>query len=154
MLDQPITGLTGTTNVVAGGLEVDAELASQTVNVAQGAIIGGSGVLDGNLNNAGVLSPGSLSMSQAPGILTLKGNFTAAPTSNYLVRIASATNYTQLNVQGKASLDGTLTLSLSSGYVPSSGSEFVILRAAGGISGRFAVIRELCGNFSCTGPIR
>ena len=149
VLDQPITGLTGTTNVVAGGLEVDAELASQTVNVAQGAIIGGSGVLDGNLNNAGVLSPGSLSVnSQAPGILTLKGNYTAAPTSNYLVRIASATNYTQFNVQGKASLDGTLTLSLSSGYVPSSGSEFVILRAAGGVSGKFAsftdpgVVRE------------
>ena len=80
VLDQPITGLTGTTNVVAGGLEVDAELASQTVNVAQGAIIGGSGVLDGNLNNAGVLSPGSLSVnSQAPGILTLKGNYHCGP---------------------------------------------------------------------------
>ena len=130
---------TGTTNVVAGGLEVDAELSSQTINVAQGAIIGGSGVLDGSLNNAGVLSPGSLAVnSQVPGILTLKGNFSAAPTSNYLVKLASATNYTQLNVQGKASLDGTLSFTLSSGYAPISGAEFIILRAAGGISGKFA----------------
>ncbi len=139
VLDQPMTRLTGTANLIAGALEVDAELASQAVNVAQGAMIGGSGLLDGSLHNAGVLSPGSLAInSQAPGILTLKGNFSAAPTSNYLVKLASATNYTQLNVQGTASLEGTLTLSLSSGYVPSAGTQFTILRAAGGVSGKFA----------------
>ncbi len=139
VLDQPMTRLTGTANLIAGALEVDAELASQVVNVAQGAMIGGSGLLDGSLHNAGVLSPGSLALnSQAPGILTIKGNFSAAPTSNYLLKLASATNYTQLNVLGTASLEGTLTLSLSSGYVPSSGTQFTILRAAGGVSGKFA----------------
>jgi len=53
------------------------------------------------------------------------------------VLILSPTNFTQLVVTGHASLAGTLKLTLGSGYVPAAGTQFSILRAAGGISGTF-----------------
>lgn len=119
-------------NINAGTLEVNSNLTTALVNVQAGAMLKGTGVIGGLVVNAGVLSPGD-----SPGILTINGNYTQTSTGTYNVLILSPTNFTQLVVTGHASLAGTLKLTLGSGYVPAAGTQFSILRAAGGISGTF-----------------
>ena len=126
------------TNVVAGVLNVDGRLNSPVVNVQVGGTIKGTGVIGpigGIVTNAGNLSPGN-----SPGVLTISGSYTQASTGTYNVLIVSASDYSRLVVGGHATLDGTLRLTLASGFVPLAGSQFSILTATGGISGTFRTI--------------
>jgi outer membrane autotransporter protein len=89
----------------------------------------------GNLLNFGTLSPGN-----SPGTLTVNGNFSQGPNGVFNVEILSARNYSRLVVTGHASLDGTLHLTLASGFRPAPGESFTVLSARQGISGTFRTI--------------
>ena len=123
------------TNVLAGVLTVDGSLTSPSITIQTGGMLKGSGVLIGNVLNGGTLAPGN-----SPGTLTINGNFIQGPTGIYNVQIASAQNYSRLVVTGSASLNGTLRLTLASGYQPAPGQSFTVLTAAKGISGTFHTI--------------
>jgi hypothetical protein len=56
------------------------------------------------------------------------------------VEIGSSSSFGQLVVNGSASLDGTLTVTLVNGYQPTSGTTFRILKANPPISGSFATL--------------
>jgi hypothetical protein len=98
-------------------------------------LLKGSGVVIGNVVNVGTLSPGN-----SPGTFTINGNFTQGPGGTYNVQIFSPQNYSRLVVSGHVNLDGTLHLTLASGFKLMPGDRFTVLTAGGGISGTFRTI--------------
>jgi uncharacterized protein with beta-barrel porin domain len=100
--------------------------------------ITGTGTINGNLVNAGTVSPG-----HSPGALTINGSYTQTATGTYQAEIASATSYDQINVTGNpgtASLNGALAISLLGGYRPLGSQVFSIITATGGVTGTFSSI--------------
>ena len=63
----------------------------------------GDGNIVGNVQNAGVVSPGS-----SPGALHVAGNYTQTATGELVIGLASTSSYDQLLVTGNISLAGTL----------------------------------------------
>jgi hypothetical protein len=123
------------TNILSGALTVNSSLTSSLVTVQAGGLLKGSGVVIGNVVNVGTISPGN-----SPGTLTINGNFTQGPGGTYNVQIFSPQNYSRLVVSGHANLDGTLHLTLASGFKLRPGDRFTVLTAGGGISGTFRTI--------------
>ena len=120
------------TKILAGVLTVNSSLNSPVVTVETGGMLKGIGVVNGNLLNGGSVSPGN-----SPGTLNVNGNFTQGSSGIYNVEIVSPQSYSRLLVTGRANLDGTLQLTLASGFRPSPGQRFVVLSAGQGISGTF-----------------
>jgi hypothetical protein len=111
----------GTTSMESGTVTVG----DQFVN--QGAVFG-FGAINGDVTNAGMLSAGNL---------TVNGNFTQTATGQLSLRLRGADNFDQLIVTGLATLDGTLNLTLASGYQPQPGDQLQIVQFGAG-SGAFA----------------
>ena len=123
---------TGPTSISGGSLIVNAGIQSN-VQITNG-ILGGFGVVNGNVTNAGTVQPGyDLSRN-----LTINGNFTQTATGNLSIKIASASRYNQLVVNQAASLGGKLTLAPVGGYVPRKGDSYRVLTATTGVTGRFS----------------
>jgi hypothetical protein len=114
---------------------VNSSLTSPLVTVQAGGLLKGSGALIGNVVNLGTISPGN-----SPGTLTINGNFTQGSGGIYNVQIFSLQNYSRLVISGHANLDGTLRLTLASGFQLTPGERFVVLTAGQGISGTFRTI--------------
>ena len=81
------------------------------------AILGGSGVINGNVSNSGTLSTGG-----ALGVMRINGDFTQSATGTLKTEVtptggksAAGTGYDQLNVSGTANLAGTLAVQVDSG---------------------------------------
>ena len=128
---------TGTTTVDAGSLFVNGSIASANTIVSTLGLLGGSGVIGGNVLNQGVVSPGN-----SPGTLTIKGNYTQDKSGTLNVEFAGkgAGQHDLLAVGGKASLDGTARL-LNVGSVQlKKGDKIAFLTAAGGVSGKFSKV--------------
>jgi hypothetical protein len=123
------------TTILAGVLTVNSSLTSPVVTVQAGGLLKGSGVVIGDVVNAGTISPGN-----SPGTLSISGNFTQGPAGTYNVQIFSPENYSRLVVSGHAKLDGTLHLTLASGFKLRPGDRFTVLTAGQGISGTFRTI--------------
>jgi hypothetical protein len=105
----------------------------------EGGVLAGTGVI-----NASVLNNAELDVGQpgSPGILTIVGDYTQTSGGVLVVEIggpSAGTDFDQLNITGQATLDGTLTVHLINGFVPSSGDSFTIVTFGGG-SGTFANI--------------
>jgi hypothetical protein len=105
----------------------------------EGGVLGGTGTVDANvLNNAevDVGQPGS------PGVLTIVGDYTQAAGGVLVIEVGGpnvGTDFDQLAVTGQAALDGTLTVNLTGGFVPSSGDRFQVLTFGSG-TGAFATV--------------
>lgn len=86
------------------------------------------------LRNRGLISPGN-----APGIISVSGNYAQDHAASMLIELAGTTpdKFDAVNVSGTATLDGELKLSLLDGFVPSSADGFTFL-TAGAVSGRFS----------------
>jgi fibronectin-binding autotransporter adhesin len=104
---------TGETTVEAGGLIVDGSIASSETQVNQTGLLGGNGFLGGNLLNHGVVNPGD-----APGTLTVLGNYTQSATGTLRIEVSGLFpgQYDVLVVDGHASLAGTLQLVALNGF--------------------------------------
>jgi len=98
-------------------------------------LITGTGTINGNLVNAGTVSPG-----QSPGTLTINGSYTQTAAGAYQAEIASPSSYDRINVSGTASLNGTLAPSLLGGYRPHGNQVFSIITATDGLTGSFSSI--------------
>lgn len=131
---------TGTTTVNGGLLQVDGSIAtSSLITVNAGGSLGGTGTLASTLINGGVLSPGN-----SIGTITVQGNLAFSSAAAYVVEISpSAADRT--NVNGTASLDGTVQVVAAAGsYAP--GTSYTILSATGGVNGRFASLTSNLGS--------
>ena len=106
-----------------------------TVDIAAGATLAGTGLVRGDVTNAGTVSPGL-----SAGTLTLQRSLTQLPGSAVAIELAglaAGTEYDVLAVAGVAALDGTLAVTTNSSFVPALSNTFIVL-TAGSLSGGFA----------------
>jgi hypothetical protein len=97
----------------------------ETLTLEEGDSLVGSGTLSANLVNDGTVSPGA-----SPGIITVNGSYTQQANGVLEIELGgttAGTGYDQLEVNGAASLDGVLNVSLLDGFKPEAGNEFLIL---------------------------
>ncbi len=114
---------TGNTNINRGVLKVDGSITSNTF-VDHGGTLAGTGTVQGDVTNNGVVSPGD-----APGTLTVNGNYIQNSRGSLLIDIAgtSAGEFSVLDVLGNAKLSGVLDPVLLNGFVPAVGESFTFL---------------------------
>ncbi|MEP9402163.1 autotransporter outer membrane beta-barrel domain-containing protein [Sphingomonas sp. VNH70] len=132
------SGTLGVTSLGGGrlvGLAGSTITASQ-INVGTGAVFGSSGVVNGNLTVAGVLSPGS-----SIGTMVVNGNVTLLGSSTSLFELnQSAAD--RLAVNGALTIQNGATLQLApTGYVRP-GTSFELITATGGITGSYTNIAK------------
>src|SRR5262249_49923424 len=112
------TQLLGSTTLEGGQLT-----AATGVNLL-GGVLSGSGTVNGNVRNGGVVSPGG---EGAAGILTINGDYTQMADGTLDLDIgglAAGSEYDQLQVSGLAALDGALNVSLINGFFAQEGDSF------------------------------
>ena len=136
----------GNNGVLGNGITADQPSwvvnAQPTVNI-QGGSLTGTGALYANVTNAAIVSPGGA----GAGALTNAGTYTQTPTATFdvdLGGVAAGSLYDQLNVDGAATLNGTLNVDEINGFAPTSGETFQILDS-GPLTGQFAAINGLNG---------
>jgi len=104
----------------------------------------GTGTIKGAVTSSGTVAPGDVLTPGATAILRENGAYTqnSTGTLNILIKGTTAgTQYDQLNPT-TATLNGTLNISLSAGFVPSIGSTFKVMNF-NSESGRFATVNGL-----------
>ena len=131
---------TGNTVVGAGSLWVDGSIASPSVTVNPGALLGGHGTISGNVVNSGVVSPGN-----SPGTLTIQGNYKQTSAGALLIEVAglAPSRHDLLAINGSATLAGALRLQPLNGFKFAPGQEVTFLTAGGGVSGKFSTVQNL-----------
>ena len=99
----------------------------------------GTGVVNGNVFNSGIVSPGA-----SIGTLTINGNYTQSASGTLRIEVAGASpgQYDVLVVNGRASLAGRLQLLRIGGFRPRIGDQLAFLTASGGVSGTFDTIEN------------
>ena len=137
---------TGTTNVDAGTLIINGNQAAATgaVTVANGATLGGSGVIGGAVTVNGILSPGN-----SPGILTV-ASLDLIAGSTTLMQITGAgnlagtagTDYDQLVIStaGGLGYGGTLSLDFANTATFADGTTFDLLSFTGSTLRNFGAV--------------
>jgi len=126
-----LTSEDGTVIALGGDFESTGPL------VLQGATLSGTGTVDGDLNNAGIVAPG-----ESPGKITVTGDYTQTSVGSLEIEIGGTTpetEYDVLMVGGSAALDGTLEVTLWDGFIPEAGDQFEVLQFSSG-SGDFATV--------------
>lgn len=114
-----------------GGLIVNGQLtAPGGLEVFQGALLGGSGIIIADVFNNGTVSPGN-----SPGTLVIQGNYVQGSDGTLQLEIASPTVFDRLVVSGLADLAGTLAVSVD-GAALRYGQQYAFLQA-GEIVGDF-----------------
>ena len=131
------TTYSGGTTIADGTLMVLNATGSGTgtgpVAVDAAATLGGTGTIQGDVTNSGVIKPGD-----AVGTLHMGGAYTQAVAGTLQIDLASASNYDSLAVTGTANLAGTLAVSLTNGFMPQLGNLFEVLTTAGFADTTFA----------------
>ena len=118
---------TGETDVMGGKLVITGSVASN-VNVGLGGHLTGSGVVNKNVNNSGIVSTGE-------GALKIKGDFNQSGSGTLEYTLNK-----KLDISGKAGLDGTLSVIASDSKYVSKG-EHVVLDAGAGVTGEFSNVK-------------
>lgn len=122
-----------------GKTTVDGTLLVLAVQL-NGGTLTGTGKVQGSVSNTGgMLMPGD---APGTGAFTITGNYSRGAAGSFITDIASAAGFDALDVGGMASLDGTLEINLPNGFL-TKGEQFVILDAAGGLSGTFGTVNGL-----------
>jgi len=130
-----LTSLCNCTSQLApngGGTMTNA--AGGTITTLAGA---GGQRLTQNLDNQGTITvhPGPL----GAGVLVVGGNFSTSGTLNMeLGGTTAGTGYSQVGVNGTATLGGTLNVTLVGGFTLASGNTFTIMTSGGATNGSFA----------------
>ena len=122
----------GAIGLTDGGLLYTSGLGAAGLELTLGISLLGDGTVSGNVTN----TAGSLS----PEAITLNGDYVQAAAGELFIGIGGlvqGVEYDFLDVSGVATLGGSLRLELEDGFVPSLADTFVILEAAGGLSGTF-----------------
>jgi autotransporter-associated beta strand protein len=136
-----INSYTGTTAVNGGVLQVDGSIASssQTTVNAGGTLAGAGTVGNTTIAGGGIFAPGDATPG---GFLTVAGNLAFQSGALYFVQLNSTTS-SFANVTGTAALNGLVGASFAPGSTVM--KQYMILSAAGGVSGGFAGVATLPG---------
>jgi hypothetical protein len=111
----------------AGSTAIDGLLNAPGTGVSiLGGTLSGTGIVNGNVVMAGIMSPGD---ATGVGNFTINGDYTQTSTGTLQEQVGwlkgcSASIFT---VNGVANLNGTLALSLLSGYDPMVGDSFILM---------------------------
>jgi autotransporter-associated beta strand protein len=130
----------GTVNLTGG------TLTASTFTVPATGTFKGTGNTTGNVINNGTVAPGD-----APGIITVGGNYAQGSGGTLTIGLGGTnpgTQYDQLKVTGTASFAGALNVATLNGFAPRQGNQFQIL-SFGPETGTFSTISEpmpLAGN--------
>jgi len=111
--------------ITLGGGTFDA---GKTLTVTEDVTVTGSGSLDSNLVNGGLVSPGD-----SPGLITVNGDYSQQISGTLAIELAgtlSGTEHDQLVITGTAALDGTLDVSFVESHVPEGGESYTIMSYA------------------------
>ncbi|MDX1419468.1 MAG: T9SS type A sorting domain-containing protein, partial [Rubricoccaceae bacterium] len=138
-----MSGLNGTGGTDTGRHEIGAsgrlEYVFSTWTVAEGAEVVGTGTVafvDGTVVNQATWRPGA-----SPGIVTIDSDWPAPEPEAVLdVEIGGptpGTDFDQFSVTGRATLGGTLRVTLLDGFEPAEGDRFRIVAAGSGATGAF-----------------
>ncbi len=145
--------LDGTLNVDAGQLLLDANLTTASgsiIDIASGATLARGSALtmsNGTLRGSGTIAA-DLDVGQveirpgtSPGLLTVQGNFTAQPSTRFVMQASGTTpgtQYDRLAINGNASLAGTLD-ALSISFIPAPSDVFDFITFTGTRSGNLTI---------------
>lgn len=122
----------GTTTVTDGKLVVNGSLASSVT--LDGGTLGGSGTIGGIVANAGgIVAPGN-----SIGTLTVAGNVAFVAGSIYQVEVNAAGQGDKIIASGNASITGGAVQVLAASGNYAAATNYTILTAVGGVTGRFA----------------
>jgi hypothetical protein len=139
------TAGTGTTSVAAigfvnaGTVDVRSGTIALPTNFSNPGTLTGAGAFATNLlTNSGHVAPGD-----GAGTLTLNGNFAQTSVGSMDIQLASTSLFDSFNINGSATLDGTLALSCIGGCAIHSGDSFVIVDSTGDLTGTFANVTTL-----------
>ncbi len=117
---------------------IEGPLTAGSLTIREGAKFSAKGIVTTQqVENKGNLLPGG-----SPGVLTITGDYNQFPEGTLEIELGGSevgSEYDQLVVEGNASLDGTLSISLINGYVPQVGESSEIL-TADSVSGRFSEV--------------
>jgi autotransporter-associated beta strand protein len=130
-------------NISGSGAVKQAGAASTTLAGAN-SYSGGTTISGGTLNVASATALGSGNVSNGATLatagsqhaITVSGNYTQTASGNLTLSIGSVSD--QLKAGGQAFLSGSLTLNFAA--TPAQGSRYVVVQAAGGVSGGFSSI--------------
>jgi len=113
----------------------------------RGALLGNGGNIAAHLYSAGTVTPGN--SATVPGKLLVSGAYTQTSAGALDANLAGANSgqFSQLNVNGTATLSGTLNIALLNNFVPAVGTTFQILRALH-INGSFTKVNGTAINGS------
>lgn len=120
----------------AGQISADGTVAFVQGAMVNGGSIQGNGLITGNLTNAGgILAPG-----HSAGTLTLNGNYVQGGAATYAEQIGGTGTslFDRFVVNGRASLGGSLDISLLNGFSTTVGDTFRILTATSGVTGTYS----------------
>jgi hypothetical protein len=127
----------------AGTTTVDGTFAAvdSGINITGGSILG-AGTLTANVTVGGSGTAPTISAGDSgkAGLLLITGTYTQLSTgtmNSFIGGTTVGTQYSQLQVDGTATLAGTLTVKLASGFTPTVGSTFTVL-TAGTVTGTFS----------------
>jgi len=121
-----------------GQMALQSGFMDASLRVAANEVLGGSGSLNVDLLNTGIVSPG-----YSPGVQNVS-SYTQDPSGTLLIELggsAAGTGdgfYDQINVSGAAALGGTLDVALWGGYKPTDGQTFTVM-TYGSVTGKFDV---------------
>ena len=142
-----------------GSLDINGTLVAQSLGIGATETLAGSGTIVGDVIVYGSTDPGN-----SPGILTVDGNYSQETGSFLNIQLGgvSSGQFDQLNVTGKANLNGLLLVHLFDGFPPASGDSFPML-TYGSRSGLFnsqalpggmsLTYTTTAANLGVTGPV-
>jgi autotransporter-associated beta strand protein/T5SS/PEP-CTERM-associated repeat protein len=126
--------LGGNIEIQQGLLSLNGRTTVGELIISAGAMLGGTGTIEGNVQNRGTVSPGN-----SIGTLTVAGDYQQTSSGSLDIEIASPSSFDRLVVGGRASLAGTLQVLPIGGNSLSYGEKYAFLQA-GSISGSFETI--------------
>jgi len=126
----------------AGTTTIDGTLTAEGGTTVTGGTILGAGKINGpvTVGGSGTAPTISAGDSGKAGLLAITSNYTQLATgtmNSFIGGTTVGTQYSQLQVSGTASLAGTLSVTLASGFTPAIGSTFTVMTAES-VTGSFS----------------
>jgi hypothetical protein len=121
---------TGQNNVIElEDLLSDKDALTTVLNIQNNEVLKGTGTFTGSVTNEGTFAPG-----HSPGVVDVEGDYTQAIDATLEIEIAgngeagnAANGFDQINITGKANLDGILNVSILGDFVPNIGDTYTIM---------------------------